>query len=73
MEFLNSEENTNKSINLNNSKVRIIKKNSIKNNKINQEKKIINKNKNQSIEVRNNFTEICCSEKINEKCLIFWT
>jgi len=67
-EFENSEENTNKSL-MNNSKVKFFKRNSGKNKKSdNQQKKIA---KDHIIDIKNNLSEICCSNKVNEKCLIF--
>lgn len=67
MDIFNSEENTNKSVFLN-GKVRIIKSNSNKSSKQNKdEKKEINPN----IEVKNKLAEICCSNKVNDNCLVF--
>jgi len=70
LELLNSEDNTNKSLQIN-SKARFIKRNSDK-----PKKNIIDKNKekgeiNLNIEIKNNLSQICCTKKVNENCVIF--
>ncbi len=67
LDLFNSEENTNKSLLLN-GKVRIIKNNS---NKSSKQKKDEKKEINPNIEVKNKFSEICCSNKENNNCLVF--
>ncbi len=68
IDFLNSEENTKNSLD-SQKKVKIFKN-------TNKHKKQNNKYSNEwdnykTVEVKNKITEICCSDKINEKCLIF--
>lgn len=70
LELLNSEDNTNKSLQIN-SKVKFIKRNSDKTKKNILEKNKDKKEINHNIEIKNNLSEICCSNKVNENCLIF--
>ncbi len=64
--LFNSEINTNQTVN-SNGKVKIIKNNSNKSKKSKYDQKELNPN----IEVKKNLAEICCSNKVNEKCLVF--
>lgn len=67
-----SEENTNNQ-NQSNQKIRFIRRNSDKNKDKDKNKlKIFNEHgKNENIDIKKNSTEICCSENIKEKCIIF--
>ena len=68
---LDSEENTNKSIPQNNSKVVFIKRTNTKNSKKIGKDKIKNVGSNENVDVKTSLVEVCCSDNINEKCFIF--